>query len=122
MTYRQNPDRVTPPVAVGAGVGFVIAAILKAVLDLEVDPGEAEVWWNVATTVVFPALAGLGAAIAARYKARNDVTPVTPGDQPRDQDGNDLEAVSHTPSTGYPPTRAARPEDRPRYDRPFEAP
>lgn len=111
--HPQNPDRVTPPVAVGAGVGFVIAAILKAVLDLEVDPGEAEAWWNVLTTVVFPALAGIGAAVAARYKARNDVTPVTPGDQPRDQDGNKLAPVAHDDPFGHVrPTRVARPDER----------
>jgi hypothetical protein len=114
MTYQQNPDRVTPPVAVGAGVGFVIAAIAKAVLDLEVDPGEAEAWWNVATTVVFPALAGIGAAVAARFKARNDVSPIRidKGDTPRDQHGNALAPIS--------PTRAARPEERRRP--PFDGP
>jgi hypothetical protein len=110
--YTQNPDRVTPPVAVGAGVGFVIAAILKAALDLEVDPGEAEAWWNVATTVVFPAFAWIGGVVAARFKARNDVTPVRPGDLPRDQAGNALAPIS--------PTRAARPEERRRP--PFDGP
>jgi hypothetical protein len=112
MPHPQNPDRVTPPTALGALAGLAIAALAKTYLDVEVDPADGTLWWEVTTAVIFPALAGIGAALAARFKARNDVTPVTPGDQPRDQDGNDLVSVvpggptTHKPSTGYPRPRS----------------
>ena len=110
MTYTQNPDRVTPPTALGALAGLAIAALAKTYLDVEVDPADGTLWWEVTTAVIFPALAGLGATLAARLKARNNVTPVTPGDTPRDQAGNVLAPVSHSPSTGYvKPTTAAKP-------------
>ena len=107
MTYRQNPDRVTPPVAVGAVSGLIIAALLKTYLDVEVDPADATQWWEWFTAVVVPLLPAVGGFVGARFKARNDVTPVREGDTPRDQQGNVLAPVSHTPATGY-PTRYAK--------------
>jgi hypothetical protein len=112
--YTQNPDRVTPPVLSGGSAGLVVAVAVRSVIDRYVDPAERELWWNVAQAVLF-LLPLVGAWVGARFKARNDVTPVRPGDTPRDQQGNALAPVSHTPSTGYPPPeRLATPEERPR--------
>jgi hypothetical protein len=119
--HPQNPDRVTPPVAVGALAGLIIAAVAKAWLDVELNPADAETWWNVTTGLAVPLLPALGGLIGARFKARNDVTPVRPGDTPRNQAGVRLEPASRVPETGYPPTRAAHPGERKRPP-PFGAP
>jgi hypothetical protein len=100
--YTQNPDRVTPPVALGALAGLIIAAVAKAWLDVEINPDDATTWWNVTTGLIVPLLPLVGGVVGARFKARNDVTPVREGDQPRAQDGTPLQPAGHTPSTGYP--------------------
>lgn len=77
-------DRVTPPVrnatATWGGVGFIIALALRTFLDWEVDPDEAEAWWNTVQTIVIPAIpivAGLIGAIRGSWAAREKVTPVS---------------------------------------------
>ncbi len=101
--YAQNPDRVSPPVVAGGLAGVILAGVVRALIDRYVNPADAEVYWNVFQTAIVPALPAIGAFIGARFKARNDVTPVKPGDQPRAQDGTPLQPSGHTPSTGYPP-------------------
>lgn len=120
MSYQQNPDRVTPPVVSGGGVGLVLAVLVRSLIDRYADPADRELWWNVFQAALF-LLPLAGAALGARLKARNDVTPVTPGDAPRDQEGHrlwPLGAMPHDESTGYLPTRLAGPAERPRRQPP----
>ena len=126
MTYQQNPDRVTPPVVTAGGAGLVLAVAARSIIDRYVDPADRELWWNLTQAALF-LLPLVGAWIGARFKARNDVTPVKPGDTPRDQDGNtlyvsaDVERRRLDPMPG--PTRAATAEERwPPKRPPFEAP
>jgi hypothetical protein len=119
---KSNPDRASPPVAQLGLAGVVLAGITRALIDRYVDPADRELWWNLFQTIVVPGVALLFAWIGAK-RAKRNVTPILTdkGDVPRDLDGNDLAPASHNPSTGYPPTRAARPEERPRRKPPFDA-
>gem|GEM_PF-6320728 len=81
---RPGRDKVTPPVrnatATWGGVGFLIALALRTFLDWEVDPDEAEAWWNTVQSVVIPAIpivAGLIGAVRGAYQARKKVTPTS---------------------------------------------
>jgi hypothetical protein len=110
MSQTANPDKVSGPVVLGAGVGLAIAAAAKVALDLEVDPADAEAWWNFTSTVVLPALVGVGGWLGAR-RARRNVTPVTPDATPRDQAGRELRPVYRGQTANRP---AEPPGPRPR--------
>lgn len=120
MTLRRpNKDRVTPPVLAGGAAGVVIAGVARALIDRYVNPVDRDVYWNLFSTVIVPAIPVVLAWLGAQ-KAKRDVTPILPGDQPRNLEGEDLKPASHRgPGSGYQPTRAARPEERShRYDGP----
>jgi hypothetical protein len=128
MTYTQNPNRVTPPVLTRSSIlaALGVLAPLGSALGMDADQTNRLVD---ALVVILPVLGTVAGAVWGSLKARDQVTPVLPGDTPRDQQGNALEPVSHTPAAGYPTradhpgdryTRAATPEERPRP--PFETP
>jgi hypothetical protein len=109
-----NPDKVSPPVVGGGLLGLLVAGLARALIDRYVNPVDREEWWNLFQTILVPALPAIGAWLGG-LRAKRDVTPITDDATPRDQQGNELGPVSHTPSMGYPPpTRAAHPEERPR--------
>jgi len=107
-----NPDKVTPPVVGGGALGLVLAVAVRSIIDRYVDPADQELWWNLFQVALF--LLPLVGAWLGGLRAKRDVTPITADATPRDRDGNVLEPVSHTPSTGYLPTRVADPSERPR--------
>lgn len=53
-------------------------------------------------------------ARASRHRRKGGTLPVTRDATPRDLQGRDLVPAGHDPAGGYPPTRAATPEERPR--------
>lgn len=109
--YQQNPDRISPQVIGGGLAGAVVAAVARALIDRYVNPADQEQAWNAFQTVVVPLLPAVGAWLGG-LRAKRDVTPIRPGDLPRDQAGNALAPIS--------PTRAATPEERRRP--PFDGP
>src|SRR5215211_2727092 len=119
MSLRKpNPDKVSGPVVGGGFLGLLIGGVARALIDRYANPADAEMWWNITQTLLL-ALPAIGAWLGG-LRARRQVTPVTRDATPRDLAGNDLAPVSHSTATGYPPTRAARPEERRRP--PFDAP
>jgi hypothetical protein len=106
-----NPDKITPPVVGGGLLGLLVAGLARALIDHYVDPSSRDAWWSAFQTVIVPALPAIGAWLGG-LRAKRDVTPITPGAIPRNLDGDALVPVVSRP------TRAARPEERPRKDYP----
>jgi hypothetical protein len=102
-----NPDKISPPVVGGGVVGLVVAAVARALIDRYVDPADADQAWNIFETVIVPLLPAIGAWLGG-LRAKRDVTPITPDAIPRNLAGDALVPVVSQP------TRAARPDERPR--------
>jgi hypothetical protein len=108
----QNPDRVTPPVLTRSAILAVLGVLTAVGVDLGLDVDQTNRLVD-ALLIILPVLATVAGAVwGARFKARNQVTPILPGDTPRDQAGVELRRAGHTETTGYPPRR-----ERPRVDR-----
>ena len=115
MTRRTaNPNRVSPWVLAGVAAGVVLAAFVAVITDAKVSKEDIGAWADI-LLFVLPALGVGGGAAWGAQRATKDVTPVRPGDTPRDLQGRELRPVSHDEPGGYPPTRAVRPEDRGLY-------
>lgn len=112
MPVRRNVNRVLPAVLSRAVIGAVVAVAAAFLFDKQLSQEQIGGWAD-AILVILGLLGVGGGATWGAQRATKDVTPVLPGDTPRDLDGNELVPVSHTPATGYPPTRAATPEERP---------
>jgi hypothetical protein len=81
--YYKSRDKVTPPVRnqtlVYGGVGVLISFALRTFLDWEVNPADAEGWWNAVQSIavpLIPAVTALFGSVRGAWAAREEVTPV----------------------------------------------
>ncbi len=97
----RNVDRVAKPVALWSLAGLALAALGQALLDGVIDPAEQQ---NLLSEAAQLALAGIPVLLGwlAARRARENVTPILPGDQPRNRRGEELHPRDHGPAGGYP--------------------
>jgi hypothetical protein len=84
-----NPDRVSPPIITRASILAVVGVLAALGVDLNISEDQAGVLAD-AALIVLPLAGSLAGAIWGAVRARQHVTPVLPGDVPRDLQGRPL--------------------------------
>jgi hypothetical protein len=97
----ENPDRVTPIVVTRGTILAVVGLLAAWGIDVQVSEDQAGALADALTAAV-PLIFGLAGALWGARGARARVTPVLPGDTPRDRQGRELRPVDHGPAGGYP--------------------
>lgn len=86
-----NPDRVHKPVTAAAAGGALLAVLAAVGVDGAVDPTERGTLVNALLAFGIAAVPTVLTWWASR-RAKGNVTPILPGDQPRNLDGIPLAA------------------------------
>jgi hypothetical protein len=111
----RNADRITKPVAVRAALLGLLGLATAFGIDLNVSEAQTGALSDLLIALL-PLLGTLAGGLWGTSVAREGVTPIGPGDIPRNAEGVELKPAGHTPATGY-PERVEPPRPQPRHPR-----